>query len=145
MCSPPLTCAPVPSVCVLVHVGFFFFFLPTTQRKMSSLRRRVCVLICLVSVLITLIMRPSGVCCLCHCLPGSRSKRPQPALLSPGRLCLCACTCASVDVVGRDDGERYQGRFRHAGAQRGARRLGESGRSARGGRRHLGHQRRDDL
>lgn len=104
MCSPRLTCAPVPCVCGFVRlcarscVSTSCLFFPP-PRKMSSLCGRVCVLICLVSVLITLIMRPSGVC-LCDCLPGSCSKRPQPALLLPARLCLCACVhvCARVCV-----------------------------------------------
>lgn len=110
---PAVTRAPVPyaalSVCVCVCFCAFFKCdcEGWTLRKMSSMCSHVCVLICLVSVLIMLIMRPSGVC-LCDCLPGLRSKHPQPALFLPAHVrvsvCVRACLLAGMSVSAIKDG-----------------------------------------
>jgi len=61
-------------------------------------------------------------------------------------VCVCVCVCVFVCVrVGRDVGERYHGRLRHAGAQRGPGWLCQPGWQAWGGGRHLGRQRRVHL
>lgn len=74
--------------------------------------------------------------------------RAVKALVYPPftRACMCfvcaLCVCARV---GRDVGERYQGRHRHAGPERGPRGLCLPGWQAGGGGYHPGHQWRAHL
>lgn len=78
---------------------------------MSSLRSHVCVLICLVSVLIMLIMPLAGVCA---------AVALECIQTRPGQTSAYLCSCMRV---GRDVGEHYQGRLGHAGTQLGPRGL----------------------
>lgn len=108
MCSPRLTCALVPCACGFVRLCVRWcvsipvpFFAPPPH-KMSSLCRRVCVLICLVSVLITLIMRPSGVCvCATVCLAPVQSVPSQPSSYLPVSVCVRACMRVCVHIGAR--------------------------------------------
>lgn len=84
-------------------------FLDSTQRM--ALCNHVCVLICLVSVLIMLIIPLAGVCVTVS-LACVQSR--------PGQTSAYLCSCMRV---GRDVGEHYQGRLGHAGTQRGPRGL----------------------
>lgn len=106
---------------------------------MSSMCSHVCVLIFQVSVLIMLIFHCQVLASVTVRLERVQSRLSQPST----HLCLSfvrMCVCVSHMHFGRDDGEFYEGRLRHAGAQCAGGRLCEPGWKARGGRHHLGHQ-----